>query len=67
MQRGFDPLSDIFGFYDVSIVSPLYKKKEHKQSNLSKEERAKVNDVIFRKEHYTPVSYTHLDVYKRQV
>lgn len=53
MQRGFDPLSDIFTFYDVPIASPLYKKKEHKQSKLSKEEREKVNDVIFRKEQYT--------------
>ncbi len=52
LQRGFDPLFDIFDSYGISIYFPLYKNKEHKQSQLSRKEREKVKNVIFRKEQY---------------
>lgn len=51
-QRGFEPLLEMFTVYDIDIRSPLYKNRDHKQSQLSKKERHQISSIIQRKEHY---------------
>lgn len=49
-QRGFEPLIELFLAYGIFVASPLYKKKDHKQSCLSKNQREQIEKVIERKQ-----------------
>ena len=52
MERGFEPVVDIYSTLDVFVHSPFYKKENVKQSSKSKIERAHIKDVLALKEMY---------------
>lgn len=51
-QRSFIPLEEIFSCIGIDVNFPLYKRYDHKQSNQSKQDRSKINEIIFLKEKY---------------
>ncbi len=51
-ERGFDALEHIFLDVGCSYYSPLYKRKNVKQSQLNREERKVIQNVIARKQYY---------------
>lgn len=52
MHRGFDPLKEIFLSWNIPSQSPFYKRWDHKQSQLSKDQRQQVFKVLRKKEHH---------------
>ena len=50
----------------IIFAKTLYKIHE-KKSGCNEWERMKDETAVFRKQSICPVSYTHLDVYKRQI
>lgn len=52
MERGFEPVVDIYATLGVFVHSPFYKKENVKQSSKSRLERAHIKDVLALKEMY---------------
>lgn len=52
LQRGFIPIEEIFSSIDIPLSFPLFKVKDHKQSNQSRITRNLVNEIIQRKKLY---------------
>lgn len=52
MERGFEPVVNIYATLGVFVHSPFYKKENVKQSSKSRLERAHIKDVLALKEMY---------------
>ena len=52
MERGFEPVVNIYATLGVFVHSPFYKKENVKQSSKSRLERVHIKDVLALKEMY---------------
>lgn len=52
LERGFDALFTIFKSHNIFLYQPLYKKKDVKQSEQTKEDRRLIKNIIERKQAY---------------
>ncbi len=52
MERGFEPLKQLFEIHDIPFYSPLYKSANWKQNKLIQEKRDQINTILKKKEHY---------------
>ena len=52
MERGFEPLKELFEVQSIPFYSPLYKSENWKQNKLIEEKRNQISTILKKKEQY---------------
>lgn len=52
LERGFEPLKEVFESQNLAFYSPLYKESDWKQNKLPLAQRKEIGSILKHKEHY---------------